>query len=115
MSNYIMRKCIASGRLSAVALVVMTAAFIAPHTASADTGDLRVPFSYDKSAPAEKIYSEFRVRAMMVCKEDSPRPISLRAAEKRCAADLLDKAVAKLGRADVATLHQGGTALIASR
>jgi len=104
-----------SGKLSAVALVLMAGAFLAPQTASAETREIRASFSYYKSAPAEKIYAEFQHRAAYVCREDSKRPISLRVAEKRCAEDMLNKAVTKLGRADVAALHNVEMAQIASR
>jgi hypothetical protein len=104
-----------SGKMSAVALVLMAGAFLAPQSASADTREIRAKFSYSKSAPAEKIYSDFQHRAAFVCREVDRRPISLRLAEKRCAEDLLNKAVTKLGRADVAAVHQGEMAQIASR
>src|SRR5262245_49668746 len=69
------------GKISAVALLVMAGAFLAPHTASAETRDIRASFSYYQSAPAEKIYSDFQRRAKHVCKETDLRPISLRRAE----------------------------------
>jgi hypothetical protein len=104
-----------SGKMSAVALVLMAGAFLAPQNASAETREIRATFSYYQSSPAEKIYADFQRRASQVCKEDAIRPISLRLAEKHCAVEMLDKAVSKLGRADVAALHQGQMALIASR
>src|SRR4029450_6764573 len=104
-----------SGKASAVALVLMAGAFLVPQNASAETRPFRVAFSYFQSSPAEKIYTDFQRRADMACKEGSNRPLSLRRLEKVCAADLLDKAVTKLGRADVAALHQGEMAQIASR
>jgi hypothetical protein len=104
-----------SGKVSAVALVLMAGAFLAPQNASAETRTFRVAFSYFKSSPAEKIYTDFQRKAYMACKEDSIRPLSLRRMEKVCAADLLDKAVTKLGRADVASLHHVQMAQIASR
>ena len=104
-----------SGKVSAVALVLMAGAFLAPQNASAETRTFRVAFPYYKSAPAEKIYTDFQRKADMACREDSIRPLSFRRLEKACAAELLDKAVTKLGRADVAALHQGQLAQIASR
>lgn len=76
---------------------------------------MRVSLSYYKSAPAEKIYADFERQATRACKEGAVRLISLRSAEAKCVADVLDKAVTKLNRADVAVLHQGGMAQIASR
>jgi hypothetical protein len=104
-----------SGKVSAVALVLMAGAFLAPQNASAETRTFRATFTYFKSSPAEKIYTDFQHKAYTSCKDDSNRPLSLRRMEKVCAADLLDKAVTKLGRADVAALHQGQMAQIASR
>ena len=105
-----------SGKMSAVALVLMAGAFLAPQSASAQKPrEIRASFTYYKSSPAEKIYSDFQRQAAHVCREDTIRPIALRLVEKHCAADMLNKAVTKLGRADVAALHQGEMAQIASR
>jgi hypothetical protein len=116
MKTYITPALKLQGKISAVALLVMAAGILAPHSASAqEARTFNAEFKYYKSQPAEKIYGDLRRQAHEACKEDTIRPISLRLAEAHCAADLLDKAVAKLGRADVATLHQGAMAQIASR
>jgi hypothetical protein len=104
-----------SGKASAVALVLMAGAFLAPQNASAETRTFQATFTYFKSSPAEKIYADFQHKAFLACRDDSNRPLSLRRLEKVCAVDLLDKAVTKLGRADVASLHHVQMAQIASR
>ena len=103
------------GKASMVALLLVAGAFLTPNSASAESREIRVSFSYNKAAPAERIYSDFRRTAVRACKEDSLRPLSLRKAEAVCAAELMNKAVAKLGRADVAMLHQGRLQQIAAR
>jgi hypothetical protein len=98
-----------------VALVLMAGAFLAPQSASADDGvghfsaqykEMTVRFEYYRADPAQKIYSDFERTAHRACRYDSVRPISLTRAEKVCQAGLMDKVVDKLGRADVAAVHQ---------
>ena len=106
---------LSTNKLSMVALLVIAGAFFAPHSASAETRQITVAFKYNKAATADRIYSGFKRTAMQACKESPPRPISLRQMERVCAADLVGAAVAKLGRPDVAQLHQGRLAQVASR
>jgi hypothetical protein len=105
-----------SNRLSAVALLLLAGAFLAPHTASAENArasylngqyrEIRVAFAYYKTDPATEIYSDFKRTASRACKQNSLQPLSLRRMETACAAELMDKVVEKLGRADVAAVHQ---------
>jgi hypothetical protein len=108
---------LSSNKMSAVALLLLAGAFVAPHTASAENGarasylsgqyrEIRVEFAYYKTDPAEEIYSDFKRTAKRACTEDSIRPLSLRRMEAVCSASLMDKVVEKLGRADVAAVHQ---------
>ena len=112
---------LSTNKLSMVALLVIAGAFLAPQPVSAETRtsagaqQIRVEFKYKKAAPADRIYSDFKRTAHMACKDDFPSPISLRKMQQECTADLVDAAVAKLGRADVAQLHHGRLAQVAAR
>ena len=110
-------------KLSTVALLVIAGAFLVPHTASAEPGarashltgqyrEMRVSFAYYRTDPATEIYSDFQRTAKRACSEDSLRPLALRRIEAVCTAQLMDKVVEKLGRADVAAVHQGREAQV---
>jgi hypothetical protein len=103
------------GKITAVALLVM-AAFLAPHNASAqEPRIIKVAFKYYKADVAPKIYSGFQRTAVQACREPTVRPLALRRSERACATDLLNKVVDKLGRADVAALHHEEMTQVASR
>jgi UrcA family protein len=104
------------GKISAVALLLMAGAFLAPSNASAqEVRTIKVAFKYYKSDGAPKIYSGFQRTANQACRDDTNRPLALRRSERVCAADLLNKVVDKLGRADVAALHHEEMTQVASR
>jgi hypothetical protein len=66
-------------------------------------------FTYDRSAPAREIYASLSGAVQRACTDPGPRPIALRRLDKKCAADLLAKAVEKIGRIDIAALHDHPT------
>src|SRR5262245_55727619 len=108
----------------AVALLVMAGAFIAAAPASqadepeavaygpAPSGNvIKARFTYDRDAPAEKIYSDLKVTARDACRASGVRSIVIRKLEQRCIKQMLDSGVAQFGRADIAQLHQGRIAV----
>lgn len=92
-----------------VALLMMTIPLAAPK-ASADPVNTNVrtvtaAFAYNPSAPVEEIYADLARTAEQACTTPGPRPMSLRKLDTQCAADLLSKAVERIGRTDIAALH----------
>jgi hypothetical protein len=93
-----------------LALLMMTVPLAAPKAYADDSNgaNLRTvtaAFAYNPAAPASEIYADLEQRARQVCATPGPRPISLRKLDKQCAAGLLEKAVERVGRTDVAALH----------
>ncbi len=92
-----------------VALLMMTIPLAAPK-AFADPVNTSVrtftaPFAYNPEAPAAEIYADLARTAHQVCTTPGPRPLSLRKVDEQCATDLLAKAVERIGRTDIAALH----------
>lgn len=93
-----------------VALLMMTVPLSAPK-AFADPArggvlQVKAAFAYNPSASVAEIYADLARTSELACSTPGPRPISLRKLDKACATDLLAKAVTRIGRTDVAALHE---------
>jgi hypothetical protein len=98
----------------AVGILVALGAFAAAPASHADNGaapagyaPLAVPFSYDRQAPAEKVYSDLQRTAHNACADKSSHMLALRLINKKCVAEMVDSGVSQFGRADIAELHKG--------
>lgn len=91
-----------------VALLVM-AGGLANQTAAAErpaqSRTIEAHFVYNASDAPEKIYADLQRTATRLCSAPFPRPISLRSSERRCAADLVQAAVNRISRQDIAAVH----------
>jgi UrcA family protein len=91
-----------------VALLVM-ASGLANQTAAAEPTGQRTTFEarfvINPDEPAEKIYAGIKRTAEKLCSNPGPRPLSLLALERECAADLVNAAVARISRPDIAAVH----------
>lgn len=88
------------------ALLLASVPMAAP-SALAETGiqPLTVSFAYDPAAPAAEIYADLTRTAKRACEADRPGPISLKHLRTACAQRLLDAAVQRINRAEIASLH----------
>jgi hypothetical protein len=89
---------------AAVAIATLGAA-----PALADTGSkfVSAEFRYDADKSAAANYVSFERKAKRACESTSRRPLALSVHEKACTADLMDRMVDRMGRADLAAIHTG--------
>lgn len=78
-------------------------------TAHADTSHtyrtIKATLSYNGDAPASQIYKRLSAQAERVCKTHGPRPLALRKYDKECADQVVDAAVKRIARTDLAAVH----------
>jgi hypothetical protein len=76
--------------------------------ASADT--LARPFeatlAYDRAAPAEAAYADLERQARKACAVPGKRALREQKAAAECAADLLERAIARIANTELARLHE---------
>jgi UrcA family protein len=102
-----------------VALLMLSVAFAAP-TANAERPGyqtFQVRFVYDPSDSAPKIYKELNRTAHRACHNPGgTNSIRFNVMAKECKADVVEKVVTVIDRADVTALHYGEPqVIIASR
>jgi UrcA family protein len=99
------------------AAALLLAGLLTPHPATAQSqrslSSIRVAFAYHPEDSAEAIYAHLQATARDACTDSGSRSLKLHAYEKACARDLLAKAVAQIGRADLAELNAANTAPLA--
>lgn len=74
--------------------------------ASAQTTSFEARFTYNPEAPAEAIYAKLERTAQFACESPGVRGPKFRRDEQACAARLLNDVVARIGRPDIAGVHQ---------
>lgn len=89
-------------KLALPALLLLGAA---PAMAESPLQPLKVAFAYDPTAPASEIYADLERTAKRACNADRLGPISLVSAKRECVQNLLDAAVQRINRAEVAGIH----------
>lgn len=62
-------------------------------------------FVINPADSAERIYADIKRKAERLCKNPGPRPLSLLRLERECIADLVNAAVERISRKDVANVH----------
>ena len=92
-----------------VALLMMSIPLAAPKAfadpVNTNMRTFKTAFAYNPAAPVDEIYTDLARIADQACKTPGPRPLSLRKVDEQCAADLLAKAVERIGRTDIAAMH----------
>ncbi len=61
--------------------------------------------AYTKGAPPERIYMQLRIAARRACESNHVAPLKHTILVKECAQGLLDAAIARLNRPELAALH----------
>jgi UrcA family protein len=85
--------------------VVVVAVSAAPATAETRTTQIHARMAFNPEEPAELIYARLAAQARAACERgDSGKPSRFDRDERACAADLLDKAVRQINRADLLAL-----------
>ena len=102
-----------------VALLMMSVAFAAPAAHAEQPGykSFQVRFVYDPSDSAPKIYKELGRTAHRACHNPGgTNSIRFNVQAKECKADVVEKVVTAIDRADITALHYGQPrVIIASR
>jgi UrcA family protein len=93
--------------LTGIAGAALVAIVLGAHPCTAQTigKTVKVAFAYHPADPAGKIYSHLQSVARDACVVHGSRSLRIDAQERACMRELLDKAVASIGRADLARLH----------
>jgi UrcA family protein len=102
-----------------VALLMMSVALAAPAANAERPGytTFQVRFAYDPTDSAPKIYKELKRTAHHACHNTGgTNSIRFNVFEKECKADVVEKVVTAIDRADITALHYGEPrVIIASR
>ena len=64
-------------------------------------------FAFNPNDPAARIYADLTRTAERTCGLSGKRPLSLLRGERACIQEMVQDGVNKLGRADVAAVHNG--------
>jgi UrcA family protein len=98
--------------LTGIAGAVLVAVALTAHPAAAQTVSerVKVAFTYHPEDPAEKIYSHLQSAARDACTVHGSRSLRLDLYERACTRELLDRAVAGIGRPDLAQLNDANLA-----
>jgi UrcA family protein len=90
----------------AAALIVASAVFAAPAAfADQPQKEVNARFAFDPSDPAAKIYDDLNRTARRACELTGTRSLSVVKHEQACMAEMVQDGVNKLGRSDVAAVH----------
>lgn len=91
----------------AAAALLFTAVPLAAPSAQAliSTRTIRVAMTYDRTAPAEQIYASLQRQAWKACGPETFGHQRLNRVDRRCIAQLVGRAVDKIGRPALAELH----------
>lgn len=101
--------------LTGIAGALLVATVLGAHPSAAQTVSetVKVAFAYHPEDPAEKIYSHLQSVARDACTVHGSRSLRLDMYERACTRELLDRAVAGIGRADLAQLNDASLAAYA--
>jgi hypothetical protein len=89
------------------AALILASAVIAAPAAFADgqKESIRARFAFNPSEPAAEIYSDLTRTAKRACELPGTRSLHMVKHEQACMKEMIEDGVSKLGRADVAALH----------
>lgn len=90
------------------ALLIMAGGLGAQSASAEPSGQHRTfeaRFVFNPADPAEKIYADIKRTAERLCEAPGPRPQTLLRLERECTADLVNAAVERISRKDVANVH----------
>ncbi len=66
---------------------------------------VRAKFAYDTGAPAAQIYAKLEATAERACRTAGPRSLNQRKYDQECANSIVEAAVERINRTDLATIH----------
>lgn len=91
-----------------VALLLMATGLAVPRASAEPTHQSRTVtarFAYDPSAPAGQIYADLQNFAERLCSETGSPPLFMHRHERACVATAMQDAIGRMGRIDIADLH----------
>lgn len=86
-----------------------------PAAAEPPLKTIEARYAYNPADSAQKIYSGLKRTAHYACRYEGVRPLAMLKHEAKCVKEMLDDGVAKMGRADVALIHNRSFAVADSR
>ena len=91
------------------AAFILATAVVAAPAALADSPrePIQARFAFNPSDPAVEIYSDLTRTARRACELSGTRSLNMVRLEQACIREMVQDGVAKLGRADVAAVHNG--------
>ena len=91
------------------AAFILASAVIAAPAAFADSPrePVEARFHYNPKAQATAVYKDLSRTARQACEASGTRSLATRKLEQSCVMEMIDDGIAKLGRADVAAVHNG--------
>jgi UrcA family protein len=99
-----------------VAMLILAGPLSAQPAAAEPPGEtIQARYAYDPTDSAQRIYSGLKRTAEDACHFSGRRSLTLRKHELSCVKEMLDDGVAKMGRADVALIHNRSFAVADSR
>ena len=91
-----------------VALLLMATALAVPRASAEPSHQSRTVtarFAYDPGAPAGQVYADLQQFAERLCSETGSPPLFMLRQERACVATAMRDAIGKMGRIDIADLH----------
>jgi hypothetical protein len=91
--------------------ITLAAAMSGAGVAAADPAreTFSIEFRYNSAVTVEQNYARFLRDVRDACSTPGPKPIAMIVQEKTCVQDVMDQLVARLGRADLASVHLART------
>jgi hypothetical protein len=86
-----------------IAAAVMSAAGVAAAEAGRESFSLE--FRFDPQATPEANYAHFLHRVKRACTNPGPKPLAVAVHENACVDEVMDQMIARMGRADLASVH----------
>ena len=88
-----------------VALLLMAGGLATPSASADKSRTITGVFSFDRNAPVETIYASLQRRAERLCAMPGIRQGYMRKYEAACVASVVASGVSRIGRADLAEIH----------
>lgn len=98
-----------------VSLLIAAGLFAAPGSFADEFKTIQAKFAYNTADKAEVIYSDLKRTARDACRHDGVRTLAMQKIEWNCVKQMVDDGVARIGRADIAVLHNGNYATADTR
>jgi hypothetical protein len=100
-----MKKSLLAIYAAPVALLLMSGGLATPSASADERPAVTGVFSYDRNAPPEATYARLQHKAEKLCAGRGIKRSHMRKYEDACIASVIESGVKRLGRADIAAIH----------